>query len=66
MVTPSDSTVKLDGQTVKTKKVKSGTSVSYEVSKVGYTTQSGSISTSMSDAFKSVEKQITLVQEGGD
>ncbi|WP_417148490.1 hypothetical protein [Phocaeicola plebeius] len=66
MVTPSDATVKLDGQTVKTKRVKSGTSVSYEVSKVGYTTQSGSISTSMSDAFKSVEKQITLVQEGGD
>jgi hypothetical protein len=66
VVTPSDATVKLDGQTVKTKKVKSGTSVSYEVSKVGYTTQSGSISTSMSDAFKSVEKQITLVQEGGD
>ncbi|WP_346712388.1 hypothetical protein [Phocaeicola plebeius] len=65
MVTPSDATVKLDGQTVKTKRVKSGTSVSYEVSKVGYTTQSGSISTSMSDAFKSVEKQITLVQEGG-
>jgi hypothetical protein len=66
VVTPSDATVKLDGQTVKTKRVKSGTSVSYEVSKVGYTTQSGSISTSMSDAFKSVEKQITLVQEGGD
>ncbi|RHA29819.1 hypothetical protein DW939_07340 [Phocaeicola plebeius] len=66
MVTPSDATVKLDGQTVKTKRVKSGTSVSYEVSKVGYTTQSGSISTSMSDAFKSVEKQITLVQESGD
>ena len=65
MVTPSDATVKLDGQTVKTKRVKSGASVSYEVSKVGYTTQSGSISTSMSDAFKSVEKQITLVQEGG-
>jgi hypothetical protein len=66
VVTPSDATVKLDGQTVKTKRVKSGTSVSYEVSKVGYTTQSGSISTSMSDAFKSVEKQITLVQESGD
>lgn len=62
---PSDATVKLDGQTVKSKRVKSGTSVSYEVSKAGYTTQSGSIPTSLSDAFKTVEKEITLIQEGG-
>ncbi len=65
IATPSDATVKLDGQTVKSKRVKSGTSVSYEVSKVGYTTQSGSIPTSLSDAFKTVEKEITLIQEGG-
>lgn len=65
VATPSDATVKLDGQTVKTKRVKSGTSVSYEVSKAGYTTQSGSIPTSLSDAFKTVEKKITLTQESG-
>lgn len=65
IATPSDATVKLDGQTVKSKRVKYGTSVSYEVSKVGYTTQSGSIPTSLSDAFKTVEKEITLIQEGG-
>ena len=65
IATPFDATVKLDGQTVKSKRVKSGTSVSYEVSKAGYTTQSGSIPTSLSDAFKTVEKEITLIQEGG-
>lgn len=65
IATPSDATVKLDGQTVKSKRVKSGTSVSYEVSKAGYTTQSRSIPTSLSDAFKTVEKEITLIQEGG-
>jgi hypothetical protein len=65
IATPSDATVKLDGQTVKSKRVKSGTSVSYEVSKAGYTTQSGSIPTSLSDAFKTIEKEITLIQEGG-
>jgi hypothetical protein len=65
IATPSDATVKLDGQTVKSKRVKSGTSVSYEVSKAGYITQSGSIPTSLSDAFKTVEKEITLIQEGG-
>lgn len=65
IATPSDATVKLDGQTVKSKRVKSGTSVSYEVSKAGYTTQSGSIPTSLSDAFNTVEKEITLIQEGG-
>lgn len=64
IATPSDATVKLDGQTVKSKRVKSGTSVSYEVSKAGYTTQSGSIPTSLSDAFKTVEKEITLIQKG--
>lgn len=65
IATPSGATVKLDGQTVKSKRVKSGTSVSYEVSKAGYTTQSGNIPTSLSDAFKTVEKEITLIQEGG-
>nr|DAP77107.1 MAG TPA: hypothetical protein [Caudoviricetes sp.] len=45
--------------------MKSGISVSYEVSKAGYTTQSGSIPTSLSDAFKTVEKKITLAQESG-
>lgn len=65
VASPSDATVKLDGQTVKTKRVKSGASVAYEVSKAGYATQSGNIPTSLSDAFKTVEKQITLVEESG-
>lgn len=66
IATPSDATVNLDGSTANTKRVKSGTSVSYDVSKAGYTEQSGTITTSLSDAFKTVEKRITLVQEGSE
>lgn len=59
--TPSDATVKLDGDTVKSKRVNVGETVSYEVPKTGYVTQSGTINTSVSDAGKTVNKNVTLV-----
>jgi hypothetical protein len=57
--------VKLDGETVKSKRVNAGASVRYEVSKVGYTTQSGTIETKSSDAGKTVDKRIVLVAVSG-
>lgn len=57
---PSDATVELDGETVKSKRVNAGATVSYEVSKEGYVTRSGEIKTSLSDAGGTVNKEITL------
>lgn len=59
--TPSDAVVKLDGDTVKSKRVNAGATVSYEVSKEGYTPQSGNIETTPQDAGKTVNKEIVLV-----
>lgn len=58
--TPEDATVKLDGATVKSKRVNAGATVRYEVSKEGFTTQSGTIETSLGDAGRTIDKKITL------
>lgn len=55
--------MKLDGETVKSKSVKAGTTVHYEVSKDGYVTQAGDIKTSPSATDNTLSKPITLVRE---
>ena len=55
--------MKLDGEAVKSKRVKSGTSVRYVVSKAGYVSQTGDVTTTLSDDGKTITKDITLVAE---
>lgn len=53
---------KADGATVKSKQVNAGATVHYEVSKVGYVTQSGDIKTTPSEVDTTLKKEITLVK----
>ena len=57
--TPSDATVTIDGSSRKSITVNSGTSVSWSVSKSGYTTQSGSWTANADET-----KNITLLEDG--
>ncbi|EFA18684.1 hypothetical protein HMPREF0969_03353 [Bacteroides sp. D20] len=52
----------MDGATVKSKQVNAGATVHYEVSKVGYVTQSGDIKTTPSEVDTTLKKEITLVK----
>ena len=53
---------KAGGVTVKSKQVNAGATVHYEVSKVGYVTQSGDIKTTPSEVDTTLKKEITLVK----
>lgn len=57
--TPSNATVKLNGQTTKTLTVVHGTTVNWEVSASGYITQSGTVTVTSNST-----KNVTLVQAG--
>ena len=46
----------------KSKQVNAGATVHYEVSKVGYVTQSGDIKTTPSEVDTTLKKEITLVK----